>query len=137
LLGILVIRAMRYALEAFQPGSERLSNAWADPEIGIALVRMHERLDHPWTVAGLAKEVGVCRSNFAARFLLAVGKPPLKYLRDLRMQRASILLRERARSLKEIAALTGFRTRSSFCVAFRRWSGKSPREYRCFRGGAS
>jgi AraC-like DNA-binding protein len=130
LLGILYIKVMRYALEACQPGTEGLFNSSADPDVGVALVRIHQRLDHPWTVAGLAKEAGLCRSTFAARFLLAVGKPPLQYLRDVRMQRASVLLRERTLSLKEIAAKTGYRTPSAFSAAFRRSTGKSPGEYR-------
>ncbi len=133
LLGILFIKVMRYALEACQRGSESLFNASADPEVGVALVRIHQRLANPWTVAGLAREVGLCRSTFAARFLLAVGKPPLQYLRDVRMQRASVLLRERMLSLKEIAAKTGYRTPSAFSAAFRRWTGKSPGEYRDFQ----
>jgi len=132
LLGIFFIKVMQYALQACQPGLESLFNASADPDVGVALLRIHQRLDHPWTVAGLAKEVGLCRSTFAAHFLLAVGKPPLQYLRDVRMQRASVLLRERALSLKEIAAKTGYRTPSAFSAAFRRWTGKSPGEYRDF-----
>ncbi len=130
LLGLLFIMVMRYALEACQPGSESLFNASADPEVGVALVRIHQRLANPWTVAGLAREVGLCRSTFAARFLLAVGKPPLQYLRDVRMQRASVLLRERVLSLKQIAVKTGYQTPSAFSAAFRRWTGKSPGEYR-------
>jgi len=130
LLGILFIRVVRHALEAGPAGSEGLLNAPADRDVALALVRIHERLDHPWTVAGLAQEVSLSRSTFAARFLLAVGKPPLHYLRDVRMQRASVLLREGAHPLKQIAAMTGYRTTSAFSAAFRRWNGKSPGEYR-------
>jgi AraC-like DNA-binding protein len=130
LLGILFIKVVRHVLEACEPGCERFFNTSTDPDVGIALVRIHERLDHPWTVGGLAKEAGLCRSTFAARFLLAVGKPPLQYLHNVRIQRASVLLHERSHSLEEIAAMTGYRTTSGFSAAFRRWTGKSPGEYR-------
>jgi AraC-like DNA-binding protein len=57
---------------------------------------MHQRPEEPWTVARLADEVGLSRSAFAARFAELVGEPPLGYLTRLRMQRASVLLREGA-----------------------------------------
>jgi AraC-like DNA-binding protein len=132
LLGVLFIKVVRYALEQCQPGAQDLFNASVDPDVGVVLARIHERPGHPWTVAGLAREAGLCRSTFAARFQLAVGKPPLHYLRDVRMQRSAVLLRERAHSLKEIALMCGYCTTSAFSAAFRRWAGKSPGEYRDF-----
>ena len=134
LLGILFIKVMRYALEACQRGSESLFNASADPEVGVALVRIHQRLANPWTVAGLAREVGLCRSTFAARFLLAVGKPPLQYLRDVRMQRRERpLTRADAVPQGDRGQRPDTGRRLPFSAAFRRWTGKSPGEYRDFQ----
>jgi len=130
LLGILFVKTVQHALDASYPGSGKLLRECRDAEVGVALCRLHERPDFPWTVARLAQEASLTRSTFAARFLLAVGKPPLQYVRDVRMQRASLLLREGRYPLKQIAVMTGYRTTSAFSAAFRRSTGKSPGEYR-------
>jgi len=130
LIGILFIKSIRHALAASEAGAARLFSELIDADIAAALRRLHERPNHPWTVAALAGEVGLSRSTFAARFLVAVGKPPLHYLRDLRMQTAGLLLREGRLGLKQIAATIGYRTPSAFSVAFKRWAGTSPGEYR-------
>jgi AraC-like DNA-binding protein len=130
LLGVLFVKTVQHALDSSYPGSEKFLRDCRDDDVGVALCRLHERPDFPWTVASLAEEAHLTRSTFAARFLLAVGKPPLQYLRDVRMQRASLLLRERRHSLKQIAALAGYRTPSAFSAAFRRSTGKSPGEFR-------
>jgi hypothetical protein len=54
--------------------------ALADPAIHEALSILHARVAHAWTVAELAKAVGLSRSAFAARFTALVGEPPLQYL---------------------------------------------------------
>ena len=130
LLGVLFVKTVQHALDASYPGSGKLLKECRDAEIGVALYRLHERPDFPWTVAKLAQEASLTRSTFAARFLLAVGKPPLQYLRDVRMQRASLLLREGRYPLKQIAIMAGYHTTSAFSAAFRRSTGKSPGEYR-------
>jgi AraC-like DNA-binding protein len=101
-----------------------------DEEVQDALARIHARPDFPWTVARLADEVGLSRSGFAARFSQRVGRPPWEYLRDLRMELASQLLREGGHGLKEIAVRTGYKTASAISTAFKRWAGVSPLEYR-------
>src|SRR6266568_614952 len=53
--------------------------AHTDPIIGRALRMLHNDPAHPWTVAGLAAEVGVARATLARRFTELVGEPPLSY----------------------------------------------------------
>jgi AraC-like DNA-binding protein len=130
LFSILVIKAIRQAWISSRGGPETVPESCFDTEVGAILNRIHQRPDFPWTVAGLAAEVKLSRSTFAARFLVAVGKPPLQYLRDLRMQTASRLLEDGQCPLKEIAAKTGYKTSSALSNAFKRWSGSSPGEYR-------
>jgi AraC-like DNA-binding protein len=103
--------------------------ALRDPSTAAALGAMHQRPESPWTVASLAKEVGLSRSVFAARFTQLVGEPPLGYLTRLRMQKAATLLREGA-SLAKISQLTGYASEASFSHAFRQWAGVAPGAYR-------
>ena len=130
LLSILLIKAIRQAWISSSAGPETVLETCSDAEVGAILNRIHQRPDYPWTVAGLAAEVQLSRSTFAARFLIAVGKSPLRYLRDVRMRTASRLLEDRQCPLKEIAAKTGYKTSSALSNAFKRWSGSSPEEYR-------
>jgi len=51
-----------------------------DPIIGKSLMLMHSRSPHPWTIAELAKEVGVSRSSLVERFTRYLSEPPMAYL---------------------------------------------------------
>jgi AraC-like DNA-binding protein len=90
---------------------------------------MHQRLGEQWTVGELAEEVGLSRSGFASRFAKLVGEPPLGYLTRLRMQRASMLLRDGA-TLATASQMTGYSSEASFSHAFRQWAGLTPGAYR-------
>lgn len=104
--------------------------ALADPAIHEALSILHARVAHAWTVAALAKAVGLSRSAFAARFTSLVGEPPLQYLARWRIGRAAELLRESQRRIAEIAHDVGYESVPSFNKAFRKWQGDSPTAYR-------
>lgn len=51
-------------------------------------------------------------------------------LEDVRREQALTYLRDRNRSVSEVAELLGFSELSAFSRAFKRWMGKSPAEFR-------
>lgn len=102
----------------------------ADPEIAGALSAFHRAPAHPWTVESLAREAGMSRSRFAARFREVTGHAPLDYLTRHRMFRAAGELATRRIPLAELAAAAGYRSEAAFSKAFRRWSGHAPTDYR-------
>ncbi|WP_404364808.1 helix-turn-helix transcriptional regulator [Marinobacter sp.] len=51
-------------------------------------------------------------------------------LNEVRRERALHYLRERERSLAEVAELLGFSELSAFSRAFKRWMGKPPAQFR-------
>jgi len=104
--------------------------ALLDPGIGKALGLIHERPEYSWTVAELASRVAMSRSAFFSRFTSLVGIPPLKYVTQWRMHKASALLREGRMSLAQIAALVGYESEAAFNKAFRREIGVPPGTYR-------
>ncbi|GIP44528.1 AraC family transcriptional regulator [Paenibacillus sp. J45TS6] len=55
---------------------------------------------------------------------------PRKYLSDLKLQEAKILLQQPELSLKEIAHRLGYNNLSHFSRQFKRWTGINPSEYR-------
>ncbi len=127
LLEVLLIEALRStARTAASPG---LLRGLADPRLAAAIRRMHERPDHPWTVAALAGAAALSRSTFFERFRRAVGTAPMDYLLTWRMALAQDLLRRRQGSLDEVAKRVGYGSASAFSVAFARHVGMPPGRY--------
>ena len=104
--------------------------ALSDSRIGGVLRSMHEKIEQPWTVGGLASAAGMSRSAFAMRFKEVVGETPLDYLTRWRVYRAAVLLREGNRKLSEIAKAVGYDSDGSFNKTFKRIVGVTPGEYR-------
>ncbi|WP_189215133.1 MULTISPECIES: AraC family transcriptional regulator [Streptomyces] len=100
-----------------------------DDGIGAALRAMHAEPRRRWTLEELAKLAMMSRSAFAANFKNRVGRPPLDYLIEWRMQLARAALRTED-SLTAIAGAIGYQSESAFSTAFRRVVGMSPREFR-------
>jgi AraC-like DNA-binding protein len=107
-----------------------LLQAIFDPQIGVALNSMHEKVEHPWTVASLAAACGMSRSAFAVRFKDLVGETPLEYLTSWRMQKATGFLQNGDRKLFEVAKSVGYDSDAAFSKAFKRVFGVAPREHR-------
>ena len=102
----------------------------ADPEISGALSAIHRTPERRWSVELLAREAGMSRSRFAARFRAVTGQAPLDYLTRHRMFRAAGDLATRRIPLAELAAGAGYESEAAFSKAFRRWSGHAPTDYR-------
>lgn len=100
----------------------------ADPQLLKAINAMHAAPAEPWTVESLAKQAGMSRARFAARFREKVGAPPLAYLGDYRVGIAQSMLR-RGSSIQRAADATGYANASAFSRAFSALTGKSPRQW--------
>jgi len=124
----LLIRALRqHSGNADRPG-------WlaglGDPCIAAALAAIHGDLAYPWTLPTLAATAGLSRAAFAARFTERVGRPPMRYLLALRMQRARTLLRDERATVATVAGRVGYGSDVAFAAAFKREVGTSPGAYR-------
>lgn len=126
---ILFVQAVRGYLTQL-PHQGGWLRALIEPGISSALGLIHRQPEKHWTVALLAQQASMSRSSFAARFTQLVGNPPLKYLTQWRMSRASDLLRDQHASLQEIALRVGYDSEVAFNQAFKRWSGCPPGAYR-------
>src|SRR5690606_29215555 len=130
LLVLQVIREHLVNLDASSLQAPSWLAALSEPQIGAALALLHERAGQAWTVAALARCVGMSRSAFAARFVRLVGEPPLYYLTRVRMQKAAAMLRDGWVSTAQIAESVGYVSDTAFCKAFKRAFGQSPGAYR-------
>jgi AraC-like DNA-binding protein len=101
-----------------------------DRFVARALMLMHVRPAHPWTVEDLAHQVGMSRSGLAQRFTDLLGVPPMQYLAQWRLQLAAQQLRLTDRSLVSVAEDVGYESEAAFNRAFKREFGMPPATWR-------
>jgi AraC-like DNA-binding protein len=101
-----------------------------DPVVGKSLGLLHGRVAHPWTIAGLADEVGISRSALVERFSRYLADPPMTYLTRWRLQLAARTLSSTSRGVAEIAGEVGYESEAAFNRAFKREFGVPPGQYR-------
>ncbi|MFF5973450.1 AraC family transcriptional regulator [Streptomyces sp. NPDC012769] len=102
----------------------------ADPVLAPALRSFHDRPAEPWTVAALAARAGVSRALFARRFTQLMGRPPLAYVTECRMDEAEALLSDTDLGIAQIAKAVGYADAFGFSAAFKRHKGRNPSTYR-------
>lgn len=126
LADILVIQMIRAWIDSAPEADQGWLAALRDRQVGRALASMHREPAREWTVEALAKEVGMSRSAFSARFTTLVGEPAMRYLTQWRMSLARTLLREKPQPLAALAGQVGYQSEAAFCRAFKRAFGMPP-----------
>lgn len=127
ILFVQIVRTHALSLDAGQGG---WLGALHDPHLSRALAAIHTRPQVRWTVATLAREAGLSRSGFAARFQKLVGQTPAAYLTTWRMRRATELLEDLELSCAEVAEQVGYGSEDALSRAFRRTMGQTPAAWR-------
>jgi AraC-like DNA-binding protein len=110
--------------------------ALGDPSVGAALALLRAQPEAPWTVADLARKVGLSRTVLAGRFRELVGEPPMSYLARVRLGQAAGYLSTTDKTVRQIARLVGYESEASLSKAFRQAFGRAPGEYRRQQGAA-
>lgn len=126
----LTVTAIRHWVESPAQRPPGWLGAASDPVVGAALGLMHDETARPWTVAALARRVGLSRAGFSRRFTAAVGEPPMSYLTSWRLALAADMLRHGDAPVFRVAAEVGYRSQFTFSTAFKRRYGDSPLAYR-------
>jgi AraC family transcriptional regulator len=78
----------------------------------------------------LAADAGVSAGHLARTFRAVLGCSVGDYVRERRLAHATMLMRERGRSLADIAGAVGFHDQAHFSNAFRRKYGATPLAFR-------
>lgn len=123
---LLLIRSVRNMHRSLWNDQEMPVWAPGGRRIGSAVMAIHAQPEREWTVASLAREVGLSRSCFASAFAARVGVTPMTYLTQVRMQRAAQLLQSRRFAVAEVSQRVGYHIPSSFTRAFTSYHGMSP-----------
>jgi AraC-like DNA-binding protein len=127
---VLFVETLRRYITELPPEQTGWLAGVRDPEIGRALALLHRKPAQPWTIADLAREVGLSRSVLAERFRHYLGEPPMSYLTRWRLQLGAQLLKSSSRSVAEIAAEVGYESEAAFNRAFKREYRLPPARFR-------
>ena len=124
LMAIWIELVKSYALRIAGPSQfpeRRLENVW---EHVLANLSFNWQLKDLARIAFLSEESvrRICRQQ--------TGRTPMEHVTHLRMKSAASLLHMYPYSIDRIATMVGFSNAFSFSVAFKRWCGLPPSQYR-------
>jgi transcriptional regulator GlxA family with amidase domain len=104
--------------------------AHADPVVERFEGWARRRLAHGFSLAEAAAAAGASERTLARRLQNVLGKTPLSYFQDLRVERALHLLRTGSESVDQIAAQIGYADGVTLRALLRRKLGRGVRELR-------
>ncbi len=130
LLDLVLVDTVRDHFAANPDHAPGWYSALGDNLIGTALRAIHADPAAPWSVVGLAADVGLSRAAFSRRFRDAVGEPPMAYVKRWRLTLAADHLADPDIAVGRIAALVGYQSPFTFSAAFKSHHGVSPTDYR-------
>jgi len=108
--------------------SEHLAHA--DPLIERFDHWVRDRLDQPLTLDAAATALAISKRTLTRRMRDTIGKTPISYIQDLRIERAVHLLRTSDHSVERIAGMVGYADGTTLRTLLRRRLGRGVRELR-------
>lgn len=121
-----LIEAFTSLIELQDEDGQQRSNQMIHKARQIVKTRYHENL----TLDDVAEELNISLFYLSKLFRRHTGISFTEYLTQVRMDHAKKLLEDSAWSVKEVAYATGFNSQSYFSKIFKKYTGKSPSEYR-------
>ena len=99
------------------------------PLISAAIALMQEQFAHLSGISELAELLEVSPAHLIRQFTRTVGMTPGKYLTQVRIEHAKLLLRDPDMSVQTAAEAAGFAGAGYFIKVFRRETGLTPGQY--------
>lgn len=101
-------------------------------KINKAKVMMREDVYKNITAEDISKSLGISYSGFRRAFKELTGTSPSKYMLELKLNEAKLLLYNTNLPIKEISYSLNFENPDYFPIFFKNRTGKTPSEYRSF-----
>jgi AraC family transcriptional regulator, arabinose operon regulatory protein len=122
--------ALEEALLWAQASASRGDWMRTDPRVRRAMDFLTTNLRQHFELDALARHCGLSVFHLAHLFKVETGTSPQRFFEQQRMWHAGRLLRLTGLSIAEVAAEVGYADSFYFSNRFRRYSGKSPTQYR-------
>ncbi|MDX2185409.1 MAG: helix-turn-helix domain-containing protein [Opitutaceae bacterium] len=101
-----------------------------DPRVEKVVNYCSQRLDQVLMLDDLARVGGLSPARFSRLFAHEMGLPPMRYLEQLRINRACRLLELTQAKVSSVATQVGFENPFYFTLRFKKLMGTSPAEHR-------
>jgi transcriptional regulator GlxA family with amidase domain len=122
------------AIRAYRRTQGSKASGWfaglSDTRVVRAIQLIHAQPGHPWSVAELARRIGLSPSRFAARFRTRCGDSVMSYVGTIRFNTACQLLRETDLPVSRVAEQVGYDSLPAFSRTFKVLLGKPPTAWR-------
>lgn len=106
------------------------TKAEPDDLVQAAEALLRSRLGEKVRLSEVARVLGVTRARLFEQFKRGAGLTPNDFLQRARVDKARELMESQRQSVTEIAFAVGFSSSQYFSTVFRRYTGKTPGEYR-------
>lgn len=101
-----------------------------DEQVAQAQIWLQDNFGKPVRMSDLAAQLGMSMRTFNRRFKAALGKTPLSYLQEIRLENARELLQKANLSISEVAGRVGYQDTGAFSKVFSAHYHTSPTRYR-------
>ncbi|MFZ7172697.1 cupin domain-containing protein [Avibacterium volantium] len=101
-----------------------------DKKLAPVIEHILEKPAFDWNMENLAQLANMSRANFIRVFQKIMAITPGKFLTQIRMQQASMLLKSTQKNILAIALDIGYQSEAYFSRAFKQHYGISPNRYR-------
>lgn len=105
-------------------------NELYDDYIKKSIVYMHKYYSGNITIDDICGEIYLSPSHFKRAFKNKTGNTPYQFLTEIRVDKAKEMLKNKERTIREVARLCGFVNSGNLSAVFKKHIGISPSEYR-------
>ncbi len=101
-----------------------------DKRLGKVLEQLFNAPQQAWNMDALAALAAMSRANFMRVFQQKIGMAPGKFLTQLRLQEAALLLNKTQKNILSVALKVSYQSEAHFSKAFKALYGITPSQYR-------
>jgi AraC-like DNA-binding protein/CheY-like chemotaxis protein len=97
-----------------------------DPFLAQIVAMVEQNLANPdFTAEEIARKMQLSKTHFTKKLKVLTGKEPIQIIREMRLEKAKVLLEKRAGTPQAISEMVGYSSPGSFALAFKDYFGEN------------